>query len=251
MGARIDWSHPLAQGLVGCWALNEGAGLLNDVVTGTRGPSNSATWAGTPYGTGLVFNGTSQSVNCGSHPAWSITGPLTLVALASPPASGVTQQIIDFKQSANTGGYTLTVGSTNKVAMVTASAGSQPSASSASSVDGKWHLYAASMSSTAAGGVSFFRDGVADGTGQLTVFPAAYGSGLLGTNPTSSGAWLSGSLALVSIWARALSAQEHAVLAANPWQLFVPHTLWALAATTTGVKSRRSIAARAGSRGVV
>jgi hypothetical protein len=43
IGATIDWSHPLAQGLVGCWMFNEGGGIPINIVSGVQ-----ATIAGTP-----------------------------------------------------------------------------------------------------------------------------------------------------------------------------------------------------------
>jgi len=53
-GSRIDPTHPLAQGLVGCWLLNEGGGDVFDATDGTKSTSVNAGWTTTPYG--FAFN---------------------------------------------------------------------------------------------------------------------------------------------------------------------------------------------------
>ena len=38
IGSQIDWSHPLAKGLVGCWLMNEGGGnVVNDIARRNNG----------------------------------------------------------------------------------------------------------------------------------------------------------------------------------------------------------------------
>lgn len=73
-GTGLNRNHPLAQGLVGCWLLNEGNGLrANDLAQQNHGnltdfePFSSASgWTGGNNGTSLSFDGTNDSINCGT-----------------------------------------------------------------------------------------------------------------------------------------------------------------------------------------
>jgi len=57
-GAQIDWGHPLAQGLVGCWLNNEMAGARAGDIMGLRPLTlNSASWSNGQ----LKFSGSSPS----------------------------------------------------------------------------------------------------------------------------------------------------------------------------------------------
>lgn len=70
VGARIQYGHPLARGLVGCWLFNEagGASLTNLVPASPAGAITGATWrGGTPSGTALSFDGTDDWVNIPSN----------------------------------------------------------------------------------------------------------------------------------------------------------------------------------------
>lgn len=67
-GAQIDWSHPLAQGLVGWWPLNEGSGGITYDRTfngnnGTLTNMDPATdWVVSEKGTALDFDGVNDYV---------------------------------------------------------------------------------------------------------------------------------------------------------------------------------------------
>ena len=87
-GTRLNWSHPLTQGLKGFYALNEGAGTL--IASDSRVPAShrctgysaSNPWVSTAYGTGLGCSGSSaQGIN-GS--GLSVTGTWTLAVAAVP-----------------------------------------------------------------------------------------------------------------------------------------------------------------------
>lgn len=60
LGSRIDWSHPLSRGLVGCWIFNEGMGnRVNDLsLNGNQGTVYGATW----QDGGLYFDGADDYV---------------------------------------------------------------------------------------------------------------------------------------------------------------------------------------------
>ena len=67
-GVPIDRSHPLAQGLVGKWALAEGGGKsLSDVSGNERtGYLSGCAWEPSSRGKSLAFNGSSDYVNLGT-----------------------------------------------------------------------------------------------------------------------------------------------------------------------------------------
>lgn len=62
IGAQVDWSHPLAKGLVGCFLMNEGGGrIVNDLSNrGITGNNVSATWSLGKRGSELKFVATSS-----------------------------------------------------------------------------------------------------------------------------------------------------------------------------------------------
>ena len=64
LGSTLIQGHPLSQGLVGCWLMNEGGGnLVNNLVSSYPPTSNNgALWTPTQKGTGLKFNGTTSYV---------------------------------------------------------------------------------------------------------------------------------------------------------------------------------------------
>jgi hypothetical protein len=58
---QVDRTHPLANGLIGFWPLNEGDGRrVTDAVNGLTGLGGvGSSWVGTVYGPGLAFSGVS------------------------------------------------------------------------------------------------------------------------------------------------------------------------------------------------
>lgn len=68
---RLRRDHPLAQGLIAAYALGEGGGstrIYNPIGRINNGIGTLTTgqpWVGSPYGTALSFNGSSQSVDFG------------------------------------------------------------------------------------------------------------------------------------------------------------------------------------------
>jgi len=83
---QINWSHPLARGLAGCWLLNEGTGeMVADC--GPRRNNGSfqystaaPAWKPGRYGSALEF-GTERCIDCGTGKfGWDITNELSVVA---------------------------------------------------------------------------------------------------------------------------------------------------------------------------
>lgn len=216
IGTQLDASVPLARGLVAFWPLWEGGGVPSEAVG--RSPANScnASWTATPYGRGLLFNGTNQWVAATGSSLMAFAGTITIAAFTSP-ATGLLQVLVGGE------GWVLGVDEvgSNEVYFYTNAAGFTTSSSNA--IDGTWHLLAVTQSSTGPGGVQFYRDGNPWGTGTLNSLPAStLGALSLGANSSGTNHWLNGSMGWAAVWSRALSSNEHMALAANPWQVFRP-----------------------------
>lgn len=93
VGAQINWGHPLARGLAGCWVFNEGAGSVLDLVRGIVGTFvGGATWIRTKMGSTVAIDGTAGArLDLGDT-----------LNPASLPVSVVTH--VDVKSLAATGG---------------------------------------------------------------------------------------------------------------------------------------------------
>ena len=75
VGSQINWEHPMSRGLIGCFLLNENAGVLaRNLVNNTFGTltnmfSSTSGWCpGSPYsnGSSLRFDGSDRYVSCGA-----------------------------------------------------------------------------------------------------------------------------------------------------------------------------------------
>lgn len=90
LGSQINWGHPLAKGLVGCWLMNEGAGgIIQDIARKNKGVlSSGMVWLGGKP----KFNG-SSSINCGNS---SVLAPpeITVFVVASTTITTGLQQPI-------------------------------------------------------------------------------------------------------------------------------------------------------------
>lgn len=91
VGAQLNRSHPLAAGLVGCWLFNEGAGKKahdysgngnTGTLTGMADPPTATSgWVSGPHGAALAFDrSTSNYVNCGAGNAVNLSGAFSIVA---------------------------------------------------------------------------------------------------------------------------------------------------------------------------
>lgn len=99
LGRKINWNHPLAKGLDGCWVFNEKSG---DKVFDLSGQGNDGTITGADWvPNGLDFVETnSDYINCGQV----ISGyPFTLMALVKP--STISQEAILSVSAGNVATY--------------------------------------------------------------------------------------------------------------------------------------------------
>ncbi len=62
LGSPIDWGHPLAKGLIGCWLMNETQGhIIRNLAGGEPGIISGAVWQKDDKQSSLSFNGTGST----------------------------------------------------------------------------------------------------------------------------------------------------------------------------------------------
>jgi len=89
-GAQIDWGHPLAQGLVGCWLMNEGAGQgFADLVGATLASGTGVRWAGNV----ATFVGTQQVITTSNNNSVKGFPSASVCAIVTPSKVDVAQRI--------------------------------------------------------------------------------------------------------------------------------------------------------------
>lgn len=95
LGARINSSHPLAQGLIGAWLMNEGGGATAYDISGknNNGAINGPTWTASKLGRGLSFNGTSAYIQVSTSGLvtgvnWTILAYVIIPSGTTAPSGG-------------------------------------------------------------------------------------------------------------------------------------------------------------------
>jgi len=90
---QINWNHPLARGLTGCWLLNEATGeKVADCGLGRNNGSfhystTAPVWKPGKHGCCLEF-GTERCIDCGTGKfGWDVTNQVSVVALVNQSAS--------------------------------------------------------------------------------------------------------------------------------------------------------------------
>ena len=79
-GAHINWGHPLANGLVGCWVLSEGSSGPRSLIDNTLGTLNGGIAWVPIQGLGLQANGTTGYADLGSSaPAAPASGTYSVL----------------------------------------------------------------------------------------------------------------------------------------------------------------------------
>lgn len=227
-GARIDWGHPLAQGLVFASVVNPQGGMPVDLVTGAQGAAaNGVTaWGQKAYTEVQFTKASSQSVK------WPASGPYMAV-----PSVGLSAMVVGFhtapttssldtflsNQSGNKGfglfchggpifGYTNNIGSGTLT-----SAGPDLTAGREYVILGTYSRPASLL--------TCYLDGVVRSSGACSLTLVAPGQGPemghsgggdLGNSYTNGG------VGLGYIWHRALSADEAQWLRAEPYAFIAP-----------------------------
>jgi hypothetical protein len=101
LGVPVNWSHPLARGLVGCYLMNEGSGnkiydLSGNQNTGTFAAGTAApVWIPDKFGPALQFDGVNDYTRLSLNPIPSLANPFTFSCWALTTDNTYTFDIYD------------------------------------------------------------------------------------------------------------------------------------------------------------
>lgn len=226
-GTPINWSHPLAQGLVLCFAFNEGGG--NSLVDLTAGQlcaisGDVFTWTSTIDGSGANQGGN------GFTAGWNFVNVAyaTVFKRFQCPAAGSIMGLAGFQQG---GAYDKQIYlSSSSVPTFSIYDGISTKTVTASAITPGQTYNVAGVARV--GNIYVYVDGVEYGPTSTGVSYTGYTAGtpnmrdgLLGG--TSFGNVLS---SLTAFWSRPLSQVEIASFSVNPWQIFQPMNVFTAAA---------------------
>jgi Concanavalin A-like lectin/glucanases superfamily len=233
VGWTIDWSHPLAGGLVDYWPANESAGLsiASAGPNGLVGSLSGTTFSSNRLGGCLNFASGNKVTTTGSSYNWERTQPFSVAVwfLVSSTSAGQTF-VSTLNVSSNYRGWELSFDQANQTVQfflisTWSSNAIQQKISIALSANTLYHCAVTYNGSAAAAGIAMYLNGNA------VAMSSPYNSlsaTIVSTVPLRLGTRSDGSAALVgtlndlAIWNRVLSASEVAELYAAPWQIFQP-----------------------------
>lgn len=236
IGTPINKSHPLAQGLIGSWLLNEGGGKKAYDSTGVEIIPGvvTATGAYTQFTRGQSFKGDgggNDSIDLGKQPKMDLaTSPMTVSVWFYLTTAGATysymysdldtlglnsQASVYYRNDQTVGFYWFNAGSFVLPKTTT------------TVVAGKWyHAVGVRSGVTGSWTAKIFLNGRLEASASTAVNPCAQataGNIKIGTHGSyvSTGLAMHGYLQNVQVWNRALSETEVADLYKNPYAIFI------------------------------
>ena len=218
---QIDWEHPLSNKLVSCLELRgsrvqdfASTFVLNHTIPMASSVKGRVpAFAGTGISTGVTSINGQNLFATSTNPftvmvlARRTVSPANYVARAGATGASRTFQIYDNSASAATESPALNIRGTI-------------TRTNWGHTDSNWHLYTVSYNGSAATvyGDAALSFAVTVGTAaEETAEPITIGS-----RTGTSGAPITGNIAFVRIWSRALTQREHQQMWANPYQIFKP-----------------------------
>ncbi|MHA1309216.1 MAG: LamG-like jellyroll fold domain-containing protein [Candidatus Heimdallarchaeota archaeon] len=229
-GSRIDPTHPLAQGLVGCWLMNEGGGSkIFDLMLGIGGVAGSGSPSPSWDSKGIYFPGVNSSCfYYTSHPIQDIVNQCSVVFCFRTIDTSYAKngRIISTKDSwSSASGFEVSYNpDTNKLEVI-GSGSSAHSIYEAALNDGLCHNIEIIFDGTSD---KVFIDGIENSTGSidtLTVSTEDLGIGDRGPSANSIEPF-KGILHYLYVFRRALAESEIAHLSAEPYSFILVPQYW-------------------------
>jgi hypothetical protein len=226
-GIRLNRSHLLARGLVGCWPFNEGSGNKVFDLSGNGNigifQGTAPSWGSGKFGSAVNLPGTDEYINCGSNDSLKPTSFVSVVVWIYPTVGGAFQEIIDNSLVGGNDGYFLRLDNSNppKVQFTALGVGGFGVVTSSNTIAlNQWHFIAGIFD-----GSNWIVDvdGVrtsAASTNSVIVYDAGVETWIGANNPISSPRYFNGKIDHVMIYPRALSASEVALLYREPFCMF-------------------------------
>jgi len=226
---KIDYKHPLAKGLVGCWLLREKKSAID--LTGNNQFSIADSFVGHGYGKDGSYIKATHTYSrllianiADENPLMPTTDALSIYTITErpDPADGLFPILID-KSTAGSGtnGWCLGfIPGSNQIVFYVDT--DYNTAVESDSTIGLTHGYGISASSSA--GVDFYTDGKPLSPLSVNSFTwstNAANFSLLNYTTVDSYQWLY-PVYCVYIWDRVLSDKEHKSIDSNPYQILIP-----------------------------
>jgi hypothetical protein len=230
IGSMLDFTHPMTVGLVGYYAMNELRGTrVNDLslrpAPGTAtnfamSPSTTSNWGGSPFGGGLLFDGTDDHINIGaSIPKFNLN-ELTITAWIKPStiSSGTRQIVSDSDNGGNNARYTFEINRTAGKLSALVNGATFILATGATSLStSKWQFVACTRSGIdPSWTLKLYLNGIEDGSATGT--QALQTQNTLAIGRLGAGAFhlFSGGIDEVRIYNRVLTVAEIKALSTSP-----------------------------------
>ncbi len=230
LGRPINWAHPLAEGLIGCWIMNEGSGnkafdLTKNKIDGTLINMEESDWIAEKDGFALDFDGTDEYIDCGTHPLFDISGSMLWSAeiwinTINDVIAGDGSLLLKIHESGNYGTWDKGIRLTdNEFAEVHVFDGASKDATGSTALnDGLWHQVVGTFTGPA---IELYVDGIliaetaASGTFNFTtpVFDIAH-------DAAGASEYFQGKVELVRLYNIALSIHQVAWLYREPYTMF-------------------------------
>lgn len=212
--SRPIFGHPLNNGLVADWQMNEGAGLIIQDYSGNSRNGilvNNPTWAVAKNGTSIKFDSASQQYISISNTGGKLTySQLTVIAYGIwNNSTNISPFAAQWPPSGSTNCWALgCFGYQNRPGFVIDSNNTEMTAGGSPAYTLQNNTYYHLAGTWDGSVISFYLNGILKDSKALVAnpFTPAYNI-LLGTQFTKS-RWLNGSLIRTSIWGKALSISE-------------------------------------------
>lgn len=231
---RLVTGHPLADQLAGCWLLNERGGLKAFDKGSARidlAFGNSPTWSAGKYGRAVLFvRASSQYLQADSSPVTGSADTFTLLVWFNTDNVEPAQVAVfaGDKDAADQYSYLSLAGMGGGQLLWAYTVGGAASGLAASSkiyTAGKWHQGVGVFKGTSYRAA--YLDGSNKGTNAAAVTATGFDRTAIGAARDSTpGSYFSGKIAVVMIWARALSDSEIAYLYRRPFCMFERKGRW-------------------------
>jgi hypothetical protein len=224
-GIQLNHSHPMAKDLVGCWIFNEGNGervwdLSGYANHGTMQNMEATTdWVAGTKGWALNFDGSNESIQCGTQDSLDITGNALTIFAELNTTNISTQQIIFFKGEFQAGGYYSQLFNSNLRLTTNQSGVGQETVSSANPFSADtWVTVVMTRNGSSA---RIFVDGIETGyDSQASHLNPDSSSDVAKIGEYNTNLYFSGKISHVMIWKRAMTEGEILLLHRNPFVMF-------------------------------
>lgn len=224
-GSQLNTDHPLADGIVGLWLMNEGTGTTIADLSGNENMGTLAadvSWVPGKYGTALDFDGTGDYVDVGQDSSLKMTTACTVCAWVKSDVTVSGERNIVREQTTGKG-YALGAGWTaNKFRFYLNAGGWTSSGDSITNIVAGTEYFVCGTYDKNAGSnqVKLWVNGINENSGTDTDSISWLSNNILigAYNPASGAGW-NGKISHVVIFNRALSAEEIKWLYAEPFAM--------------------------------